>query len=86
MFLLDASRKADKAFGVSPSSTCHAVRDSTEDIRIMTKDILERHVVQETNRSGIAFSDPTTKGMEEKVAKGWVEGILQKGYIEDDTM
>ena len=77
MFLLEASTTADKAFHVPPPSTHHTIRDATEDIHKMTRDLLARQVVQETDRSG-SFVDPSTKGMEEKVGKGWIEDVLSR--------
>ena len=76
MFLLEAGRKANEAFNVPVASTKHTVADATEDTQTMMKAILERGALTETNRSGYSFSDPTTRGMEEKVAKGWIEEVL----------
>ena len=62
MFLLEASKKANKAFNVPPPSSRHTGRDATDDILTMTRDILVRRAVEETNRVGTPFSDPTTRG------------------------
>ena len=42
---------------------------------------------QETDRYGSCFVDPSTRGMEEKVAKGWIEDILGRSTTveEQDT-
>ena len=87
MFLLEASRKADKAFNVPPPATHHTVRDATADILTMTRDLLVRKAAQETDRYGSCFVDPSTRGMEEKVATGWIEDILGRSTTveEQDT-
>ena len=72
MFLLEAGRKANKAFNLPPTSKKHTV---AEEKLTMTKALLDRLVVQESGHSGY-FSDPTTKGMEDKVARGWIEEVL----------
>ena len=77
MFLLEAGKKADQTFNVPPASTSHTVRDATEDILTMTRDLLVRAAVEDTDRLGSPFIDPTTRGMEDKAAKGWIESILQ---------
>ena len=85
MFLLEASKKADEAFNVPPPSSHHSVQDATDDILTMTRDILMRRVVEETDRRGTPFTDPTTKGMENKVAKGWIETFLRvESIVEED--
>ena len=43
------------------------------------QDLLAQKTVVETNRSGSPFTDPTTRGMEDKAAKGWIEGVLHSG-------
>ena len=84
MFLLEASKRADKAFNVPHPATQHTVRDATGDILTMTQDLLARRAVEETDRSGTPFSDPTTRGMEDKVAKGWIENVLGSNAMVDE--
>ena len=87
MFLLEAARKADKAFNVYPPSTRHTTRDADTDTHTMTQDLLQRAVIENLDHHGPPFPDPTTKGMEGKASKGWIESVLQKVSIhnEDDT-
>ena len=33
LFLLDAAKKTDQAFGISPQTTSHTVRDADNDIQ-----------------------------------------------------
>ena len=77
MFLLEAGKKADQVFNVPPTSTSHTVCDATEDILTMTRDLLVRAAVEDTDQLGSPFIDPTTRGMEDKAAKGWIESMLQ---------
>ena len=63
MFLMEASRKADKAFNVPPPTTHHTIRNATEDILTMIR------ATEETDRRGSPFIDPSTKGMEDKWPK-----------------
>ena len=79
MFLMEAGKKADQAFNVAPPSTNHTIRDGAEDILTMMQDLLAQKTVVETTRSGSPFTDPTTRGMEDKAAKGWIEGVLHSG-------
>ena len=37
-----------------------------------TQDLLERAVVEQHDHPVPPLADPTTKGMEEKAAKGWI--------------
>lgn len=78
IFLLEAGKKADQAFNVPPVSTHHSVRDGKTDTLTMMQDLLMKAVVEERNRPGSTFPDPTTQGMEDKAAKGWIEGVLQR--------
>ena len=86
MFLLQAGKKGDSAFNVPPASVHHNVRDATTDILTMMEDLLANAAVEERDRHGSPFADPTTRGMEDKAAKGWIESVLQKDsmYEEED--
>lgn len=84
VFLLEAAKKADSAFGVPPPSSQHTVRDAQTDIRAMTQDLLQRAGVEEPDHQGPQFPDPTNKGMEERASKGWIESILHKATMYDE--
>ena len=84
MFLLEAASKADSAFNVPPPSTQHTIRDAQRDIHTMTKDLLQRAVVEQQDHHGPSFPDPTVKGMEEKASKGWIEGALLRNAVNDE--
>ena len=76
MFLMEAGKKADQAFNVALPSTQHTVRDGTDDIPTMMQDLLSQKTIVEKNLSGSVLQ---TRGMEDKAAKGWIEGVLHSG-------
>ena len=81
MFLLEAGKTADRAFNVPPPSTYHCVHDATDDTLTMMRDLLARGVVKETDRCGVPFRCPITRGMEDKAAKGWIENVLRSDTV-----
>ncbi len=86
LFLLQAAKQADRAFQVTPTSTHHTVRDASRDVLSMVTDLLDTGAVEEREKERTApqFQDPSTKGMEEKAAKGWIESLLTRGCDDDD--
>ena len=78
LFLLDACKKADKAFNVPPASTRHTVRD---DILTMTRDLLNTAAAKGCDCSGSRFKDPT---IVERAAKGWIEAILGSSSVTEE--
>ncbi len=42
LFLMEAAKKADRAFGVHPQSTSHTVRDAKADISKMAKHVVDK--------------------------------------------
>lgn len=86
MFLLEVGKKANSAFKVPPQSIQHNVRDPQKDIQTIIEDLLQRAVVEQQDHHGPPFADPTTKGMKEKAAKGWIESVLKKGTMYDEDI
>ena len=70
MFVLEAGKKADSAFNVPPASIHHNVRDVKADVLTLMEDLLAKAAVEGRDRHGSPFADPTTRGMEDKAAKG----------------
>ena len=59
LFLLDAAKKADKAFCVSPPGGQHTFREACRDIKIMANHLLEKSVATNLeNRSSPEFVNP----------------------------
>ena len=73
---MEASETADRAFQVPPPTCHHTIRDADDDIQLMMHNLLESGAVEERNRTGPPFEDPSTIGMESKASKGWIESIL----------
>ena len=44
MFLMEAAKKADTEFGVTPGSNKHTVRDASADVRKMAMHLIEHTV------------------------------------------
>ena len=44
LFLLDAAKKTDRAFGVAPQTTAHTIRDPSSDVSKMVKHLMENKV------------------------------------------
>lgn len=76
LFLLEAAKKCDKMFGVSPSTTAHTVRDYKSDIAKLRSQLLEKEVTTEKPlRTTPAFVDPTVSGLT-TLTGGWLEKQL----------
>ena len=83
LFLLDAAKKTDKAFGVSPQTTSHTVRDVDNDIQKMRKHIMEHDVTRIVdNRIGPTFIDPTDEGLK-MCTKNWLKDAMAKSCKAD---
>lgn len=84
LFLMEAAKKADRAFGVPPPSTRHTVTDASSDIQKITKHLLEKNATTEvTGRSSPAFKDPTEEGWKKLSCTDWIQQILTN-TVEDD--
>lgn len=65
LFLLEAAKKCDGVFAVTPKSTSHTVRDSKADIKKIQLHLLEKGITKEdtTTSNQDKFTDPTESGM-----------------------
>ncbi len=86
LFLLEAAKRADKAFQVPPGSTQHTIRDASNDVTAMVTNLLSTGAVEERDRTGPPFQEPFARGMEEKASKGWIESLLTSGQVDDDDI
>ena len=78
LFLLDAARKTDQAFGVAPQSTAHTVRDASSDIKKMTKHLAETRVTKNIEeRLTPVFTDPTESGFK----TSWLKDTLSRSHV-----
>ena len=63
LFLMEAAKKADKIFGLSPQSMSHTVHSSHEDVDKMIKHLSEAKVTTVVEeRSTPPFFDPIDDG------------------------
>ena len=84
LFLMEAAKKADRAFGAPPPSTRHTVTDASSDIKKITEHLLEKNATTEvTARSSPAFKDPTEEGWKKLSCTEWIQKILTNTLEED---
>lgn len=87
LFLLEASKKCDKVFGVPPSSTAHTVRDSKSDIAMLRDQLLEKEITTEKeSRTTPAFLDPTENGLTTLTKGEWLQKQLSSDvdYLQNE--
>ena len=83
-FLMEAAKKADNQFGVTPQATAHTVRDANKDIAKMASYLTDKEVtVKKTERTSPSFVDPIETGMK-KLTTSWLEGVLSNTLPDDD--
>ena len=85
LFLLEAAKKTDREFGVTPQSQRHTVRDADQDIRKLAQHLLEKNVTAEVpDRLTPKFIHPTEKGWEKLRSSNWLAGILSNTLVEEE--
>ena len=76
LFLMEAAKKADQEFGITPRSMKHTTRDATADIRIIMEHLLEHKVTApQASRTTPPFSDVTAEGFR-KMSQPWLNQVL----------
>ena len=81
LFLLEAAKKCDRVFGVSPESISHTIRDSKADIMKIHQQLLEKSITQEnTERKTPIFVDPTESGINTITKGDWLSKHLQSNF------
>ena len=86
LFLLDAAKKTDQAFGIAPQTTSHTVRDADSDIKKMRKHIIEHGVTHYIDdREVPTFIDPTDEGLKMCNMK-WLKETMVKSHVESDDV
>lgn len=84
---MEAAKKADTEFGVTPRSTKHTVRDVSGDVRKMAMHLMEHTVtVQATGRTSPPFKDVTEDGFK-KISQRWLKQVLMEAAAlpDDET-
>ena len=78
-FLMEAAKKAEREFQVTPQSRAHTVRNAEADQSKIVRHLLDSRAVSETStRTEPLFVDPTTKGWQRMCGVGWIDNILEK--------
>ena len=85
LFLLEAAKKTDREFGVTPQTRWHSVRDAAKDISKVAQHLIEKGVAGEMRgRLTPKFIHPTEKGWEKLSSSNWLAGILSSSLVEED--
>jgi len=83
---MEAAKKVDTEFGVTPRSTKHTVHDASGDVRKMAMHLMEHTVtVQATGRTSPPFKDVTEDGF--KMSQRWLKQVLMEAAAlpDDET-
>ena len=81
LFLLDAAKRTDKAFGAAPQTTAHTISDASSDVSKMVKHLVENKVSSTVkDRLTPAFTDPTDDGYK-KLCSSWLRETLSRSQV-----
>ena len=83
---MEAAKKADQAFGMTPKSGAHTVCSAENDIHKMAEYLmLKKATLQVPSRTESAppFTDPTEKGWEKLSTTDWIRETVAKSHSED---
>ena len=81
LFLLEAAKSTDRAFGAVPQTTAHSIRDPTSDLSKLVKHLMETKVSQvDEDRQGPAFHDSTDDGYK-KLCSSWLSETLLRSHV-----
>lgn len=85
LFLLEAAKKCDKFYRVSPQTMAHTVRDSKSDIRKISQNLIDGKISEEEiERTTPEFTDPTSSGLATLTQGDWLQKQLQSKF--DDNL
>ena len=85
LFLLEAAKKTDREFRVTPQLRTHTVRDAADDVEKITMHLTNKSVTSETQgREGPQFVHPTQKGWEKLSNPDWLAAILSSSLVEEE--
>ena len=80
-FLSEASKRADEAFGVAPSTTTHTIVDSQKDVTLMSKRLVESAITTlDGERQTPPFVDPATIGWKKLTTTTWLQDTIKKSH------
>ena len=86
LFLLEAAKKTDREFGVTPQSRRHSERDATGDIHKIVQHLHEKSVSTETQgRCSPPFVHPVSNGWKKMSSPDWLGAVLSNSLVEDEA-
>ena len=86
LFLMEASKKADREFRCG-QSTAHTLRDASGDINTLTMALLEAKVTSEDDERTLPpFSDPVELGHKKIGTTSWVADTLAANSFSTDNL
>lgn len=84
-FLLEAAKKCDEMFSVTPRSSAHTIRESNTDIRKIQEHLLEKGITTEDQQRNMpAFVDPTQSGLDTLCKGDWLHKHLESTGCEEN--
>ena len=84
LFLMESAKKADRAFGVTPQTSAHTIRNAENEIDKMVNHLLQKDVTTEViGHLTPEFSDPTEQGWKKLGSTDWLKGTLLKANTDD---
>ena len=84
LFLMDAAKKADHAFGITPQPSAHTVCSVENDIHKM---VMRKKVTSQVSSradSALPFADPTMKEWEKMSTSDWIRETVTKTHSDGD--
>ncbi len=85
LFLLEAAKKTDAAFQLTPRSSAHTVCSSKKDVESLTKHLLDKNVAREVEgRVTPAFVDPSESGWQKLCTTSWLQERLSASDLEEE--
>ena len=87
LFLLEAAKKTEREFGVTPESRMHTIRDARNDVNKIAQYLREKGVNVETaGRTSPQFTHPVEKGWEKLSNSDWLSGVLSSSLVEEEEV
>ena len=85
LFLLEAAKKADRAFCAAPQTTSHSVHSSCRDIDIMVQHLQEKKVAENIiGRHAPVFTDPIEQGWKKLSTTSWLKDRISSMHHHDE--
>ena len=86
LFLMEASKKADKLFNIAPPTTAHTIADSAKDVAKLVNHLHEAKVTTvDNNRTTPIFPDPVASGWQKLSTTDWLKNALSRDLAEEGS-